>query len=540
MKQHEMILSEMSLEDKIGQMFMIGFKDLTLTQAVKDFINEKNIGFIDIFARNVTNIEQITELLNDVHQQGKTPPMIFTDQEGGVVCQFSELTSTCPSPMGLAAAGNTAFTELAAEILAEDMDLIGMDGFIAPTMDVNHEPDNPIIGLRSFSDDAETVKQQGQAFIRGISQIGLATIPKHFPGHGGSRLDSHLVLPSMDFSSEFFYSCDMLPFKAVAKDADFFMTAHISIPHIDSTGKPATFSSKFLTDILRKEFGFNGVLVTDCLEMDVVKNNFDPEEIIVNSIKAGIDVMLLSHSIDLQKELYDILLNKVKTGVFSEERINESVNRILAAKAKYNSLTTRKERDVKTAVKSIRKRRDMEDYISKHTIVMLRNKLNKIPLNCHQNIGIIEWEKTRSTIQLHEPTHTSYLEKFARKYFDKVDVLILPLKKSTSSAISEFLESHDNVIVAPFSRTPEVEMLQADMIRKILEMREDVIIIATGNPYDIRHFQDAKTYLVTFGFRDTQLKALFENITGKFKPQGKLPVEITGIFPRWYRSDSNA
>jgi beta-N-acetylhexosaminidase len=538
MKQHEMALAELSLEEKIGQMFMIGFKEEFLTPETLKFINECNIGFIDIFARNIVSVEQATALMNQLHQQAKITPMIFTDQEGGVVCQFAELTSTFSSHMGLAATGNPAFIELAAEILAEDMNLVGMDGFIAPTIDVNHEPNNPIIGLRSFSDDPQTVIDSGKAFMRGVQHIGLAAMPKHFPGHGGSRLDSHLVLPTLEFSEEFFEACDLPPFKEVAKDSDFMMTAHIAVPSIDCTGLPATFSSKFLKEILRDKLGFKGVLITDCLEMDVVKNNYSPEEIITYSIEAGIDVMLLSHSLDLQKKLYDILLEKVKSGQVSEERINSSVRRILAAKEKFGMLNNKKQKDISLAVKLVRSRREIEDYICRHTIVMLRNKLNKIPLKKEQRIGIIEWDKARSTVQLNEPAHTSYLEKFAKDYFCDVDVLLLPLKKVDSAVIKNFLESHDNILVAPFSRTPEVEMLQADMVREILKMREDAIVIATGNPYDIQHFQEVKTYLVTFGFRDTQIRALFDNLTGNFQPVGKLPVEIKGIFPRWYRNNS--
>jgi len=539
MKQHEITLAELSLEEKIGQMFMIGFKEEYLTPEFLRFVNDCNIGFIDIFARNIVTVEQATNLMNQLHQQSKITPMIFADQEGGVVCQFAELTSTFSSHMGLAATGNPAFIELAAEVMAEDLNLIGMDGFIAPTIDVNHEPNNPIIGLRSFSDDPQTVIDAGKAFMKGLGQKNMVAIPKHFPGHGGSKMDSHLVLPTMDFSEEFFESCDMRPFKEVARDADFMMTAHIAVPSIDPEGLPATFSPLFMTDILRGKLGFKGVLISDCLEMDVIKNNYSPEEIIDHCLAAGIDVMLLSHSLGLQQKLYEVLLDRVKTGVISEERINDSVKRILAAKEKFGMLLNKKHRDVSLAVKLVRSRREIEDYICRHTIVMLRNKLNKIPLKKEQHIGIIEWDKTRSTVQLNEPAHTSYLEKFAREYFSEVDVLLLPLKKTDSTVIKNFLESHDNVLVAPFSRTPEVEMLQADMVREIIKIREDAVVIATGNPYDIKNFHDVKTYLVTFGFRDTQMRALFDNLTGEFQPVGKLPVEIKGIFPRWYNYNTS-
>ncbi|HEX2983781.1 MAG TPA: glycoside hydrolase family 3 protein, partial [Ignavibacteriales bacterium] len=370
MKHYEMIFSELSIEEKIGQMFMIGFTGEKQSPAVVKFAKEQNIGFFDIFARNIVSVEQATELMNELHSIPKIPPMIFTDQEGGVVCQFAELTSTFSSHMGLAAAANPALVELAAKILAEDMDLIGIDGFIAPTLDVNHEPNNPIIGLRSFSDDAKTVIECGKAFVSGVHQVGLAAIPKHFPGHGGSRLDSHLVLPTMDSSEEFFAWRDMEPFRSVAKESDFMMTAHISIPQIDPTGMPATFSKYFLIDVLRKRFGFKGVLVTDCLEMDVIKNNYTPSEIIDHFIQSGGDVMLLSHTLELQMELYKDLLEKTQSGRIPIERIDESVKRILAAKEKYVGLAAHKQRSIQSAVKGARSKREIEDFICNHTIVI--------------------------------------------------------------------------------------------------------------------------------------------------------------------------
>jgi beta-N-acetylhexosaminidase len=537
MKQHEAVFSKMCLEEKIGQMFMVGFKEDHLTSTMKDFINEYNIGFIDIFARNVTSIEQITNLNNQLHSLAKIPPMIFADQEGGVVCQFGELASTFSSMMGLAATHNEGLIEIAGKILSEDMDLVGLDGFIGPTMDVNHEPNNPIIGLRSFSDDPDVVTQFGKAMIRGINQVGLVSMPKHFPGHGGSSLDSHLVLPTIGVSQEFYTSYDLKPFRAVAKTSDFMMTAHISVPSMESSRKPATFSKLFQTKILREKYGFKGVLITDCLEMDVVKNNYTPEQIVLNSIEAGIDVLLLSHSIDFQKTLYKALLSKVQEGYITIERIDMSVKRILAMKEKYAAIEKRKVRDVNTAINKIRNKREIEDFITKHSIVVLRNKLNKIPLPTSKSLGIIEWDKTRSTVQLNEHFHKSYLIDYAEKYFNKAEVLILPLKKTELPVIKTFLESFDNIIVSPYSRTIELEMLQGDMIREILRVRDDVVVVATGNPYDIRYFDDVKTYVATFGFRDTQMHALFDNLTGKFKPCGKLPVEIKGMFPRWYNNN---
>ena len=535
MEKYEKIIRQMTLEEKVGQMLMIGFFGTELPEDVKTFIERYNIGFVDIFARNVESLEQTTELMNQIHALAKIPPMIFTDQEGGIVCQFAELTSTFTNHMGLAATDNVAFTQIAAEILAEDMDLIGIDGFIAPTVDVNYEPDNPIIGLRAFSDDVETVTAHGLAFLNGVEQTGLAAMPKHFPGHGGSRLDSHLVLPSLECSEEYFSAMNLEPFIKLAPVSNFIMTAHIAVPQIDPSGLPATFSKVFLKDILRKKLGFKGVLISDCLEMDVIKNNYSPEELVNYTVEAGVDVLLMSHTLELQKEVLSILVEKVKSGEIPEKRIDQSVKRILFAKDRYHVLKEHKTRSTVLAKQKVRQKRDIEDFVCAHSIVLLRDRFHKIPVDTGINLGIIEWDKTRSTIQLHEPSHKSYLEATAKKYFSNIDVLILPLKKPEFSVIKSFLREHDEILVGPFSRTPEVEKLQADVIREILRLRRDVIVVATGNPYDIRYFPDVNTYIATFGFRDCQIKAFFEVLTGRFNAAGRLPVEIKNMFPRWYR-----
>ncbi len=534
------LLDRLTLEQKIGQMFMIGFPGYELPDAVAQFIQERNIGFVDIFARNISSVEQATSLMNSIHALAEVTPMIFTDQEGGVVCQFGELASTFVTPMGMAATGNPALAELSAEILAKDLDLIGVDGFIAPTVDVNYEPDNPIIGLRAFSDDVETVIEFGDAFIRGVEQAGLAPMLKHFPGHGGSRLDSHLILPTLESSAEFFRSCDLEPFRRLADKVSFVMTAHVANQDIDPSGLPATFSEVFLSGILRRDFGFPGVVITDCLEMDVIKNNFSVEEIVERSMAAGADVMLFSHTLELQKKAYETLVKRVERGQISEDRINESVARILAAKERYGLLTDRRMRDVEKAGKKVRSARWLEDFVSRHSIAVLRDRARKIPLSRKTRVGIIEWHKTRSTVQIREPLHTSYLEKHARKVFKHVDVLILPLQTPDFSTVKTFLKTYDEIIVAPFSRTVELERIQGDVIRELLKIRDDLIVVATGNPYDIRQFPNAKTYIATFGFRDCQIKALFDVLLGEFKPVGRLPVSIKGIFPRWHRCECDA
>ncbi len=528
-------MRKLSLREKAGQMFMIGFHGKELPGEVRSFINEANIGFVVIFARNVKSPSQVVELTNDIHSLGKVPPMIFADQEGGLVCQFGELAATFTSPMGLAATGQPSMAKIAGAGIARDMALLGVDGVIAPVVDVNRKPSNPIIGVRAFSDEPGTVIRFARRFLDGVKKTGIAPVLKHYPGHGGTSLDSHLALPSVDESEEFFRGIDLRPFSSLGREADFMMSAHVVFPAVDPSGLPATFSRRIMGKLLREEISFEGVMITDCLEMRAVRENFSPEEMVKFAIEAGADVLLASHSLEFQRELYNILLNLVKEGKIAEERINLSVARILRAKEKYG-LLSRRVKDPLEAEENLRQHREKEYEVCASSIALLRNRAGAIPVPQNRRVGIIEWAKAPSTVPISEAKRKSYLQGRAGEYFEKAEVLILPLKEPDFGKIKDFVASHDELLLAPYSRTPEAERLQGEVISEILKMKEDAIVCSLANPYDIRWFPEVKTYMAVFSFRDCSVKALFDVLTGRRKATGLLPVEIKGIFPRWHKA----
>ena len=186
------ILTRLSLEEKIGQLFLIGFLGDKLPQPVSEFIHQANIGFIILFARNIKNVNQIVHLTNDIHTCASISPFICTDQEGGTVVQFKELAATVISPMGMTATGDLNCARLAGELIGQEMDALGVDGVLAPVLDVNINEENSIIGIRSFSDDPERVVSFAAKFCEGISGQNIATCGKHYPGHGSTTEDSHL------------------------------------------------------------------------------------------------------------------------------------------------------------------------------------------------------------------------------------------------------------------------------------------------------------------------------------------------------------
>lgn len=527
------LLKGLTLKEKISQMFMVGFEGKRLSGEVNKFLRNYNFGFVVIFSRNAETGDQIFSLTEEIHSAGKIPSMIFTDQEGGPVCQFDGITSTFTSAMGLAATGAPIYAEIAGAGIGQDLSLLGIDGVLAPVVDVNREPDNPIIGVRAFSDEPSTVIRYATSFINGVKKYNIAPVLKHFPGHGGTTEDSHLILPTVEVSKEYFEATDLKPFISLASKVDFIMSAHVVFPLIDPSELPATFSKVFINEYLRRRIRFNGVLVTDCLEMSAVRERFSPEEMITLGIKAGVDVFLVSHTPEFQSQLYNILLDKVKSGKILEERIDSSVSRILRIKEKYG-LLKRKNKDrfnpglLNHSIK-------MEDTVCAKSVTVLRNFQQKIPLSKDVKPGIIEFEKVPSTIQISSAKRKNFLRKRAEECFPGSEILVLSLQNPDIEQLKNFIERHQEILVATYTRTPEVGRLQGKIVRKILELKGDAIVVALANPYDIRYFPLVSTYILTYSFRDCSIKALFDVLSGRKEATGLLPVEIKNFFPRWFK-----
>jgi beta-N-acetylhexosaminidase len=523
----------LSLKEKIGQLFMIGFYGEELPTEVEAFIEKNNIGFIILFSRNIGSIAGSVALTNHIHSLGKITPAIYTDQEGGLVVRFGEMAATVISPMGLAATGDPRNARIAGRIIGKEMNSVGIDGVLAPVLDVNFEENNPVIGTRAFSDDPEIVISYAGEFASGLNESGVAACGKHYPGHGGTVKDSHLEIPTAPISPEYFSRYCFLPFAALAKaDIDGIMSAHVKFPRI--TKDIATFSPYFIRELLREQAGFKGVIFSDCLEMNAVKDNFSPGKIARACVAAGIDVLCPSHHLDFQEELFRVLLFNVEKGIIPEKDIDESVGRVLKLKEKFNLLEKRKTVAAGRAEKQLRSSLAVEREIAGGAITLLRNGKNIIPLKKDKKCLILEWQQAKATTDSFDKETISPLIETARRYLPHIKSKTLKLGDKLPEDLKSLLSGYDYVIACPYSLNKKRARTLGRDIKQIIKTRKDVIVAAVGNPYDIRYFPEVETYIVTYGTRQVQLEAFFEVITGQVKPAGRLPVEIKGIFPRGY------
>ncbi|WP_438495352.1 beta-N-acetylhexosaminidase [Paenibacillus sp. IHBB 3054] len=336
----DMVVAEMSLSDKIGQMLMCGFEGTAVPDdGIRELVAKGGIGGVIYFARNVETPEQVARMTAELQQAaaegGKAPLWISIDQEGGMVARITEGVALMPGGMAIAAAGSVEDAYQAALISGRELSAMGINLNYAPVLDVNNNARNPVIGVRSFGESPEKVADYGAATIRGFQDAGVAATAKHFPGHGDTDVDSHLDLPTVRHDRARMDSVELVPFRrAIAEGVDAMMSAHIYFPALEQEKLPVTLSKAVLTGLLREELGYGGIIMTDCMEMNAIAEHYGTVEASVLAIEAGADIVLISHRADRQLAAIEAILHAVAEGRISETRIDDSVRRLLALKVK--------------------------------------------------------------------------------------------------------------------------------------------------------------------------------------------------------------
>jgi beta-N-acetylhexosaminidase len=347
-KENAEILSDMSLKEKIGQMILAGISETSLTSNTKDLVNNYHVGGIIFYANNLENPQQTVQLLNEMKSENapnRLPLLLSVDQEGGKVSRLPGDLIDTPTNAKIGAINNTQFSYEIGTLLGKELNAFGFNLDFAPVLDVNSNPNNPIIGDRSFGNNADIVSELGIKTMEGIQSQNIISVIKHFPGHGDTSVDSHLDLPRVNKSLEELKALELIPFtRAINNGADVVMVAHILLPQLDATF-PSSMSENIITGILRKQLDFNGVVMTDDMTMKAITNNYDIGKAAVESVKAGSDIVMVAHDYNKVVSTIDALQAAVEAGEISEERINESVSRIIQLKQKYN-LNSEKVQDV--------------------------------------------------------------------------------------------------------------------------------------------------------------------------------------------------
>lgn len=327
---------EMTSREKIGQLFMVGFLGTSVPPDLAAFIKDYKPGGVILFSRNLESVEQIVQLTNDLqHCSPKSPLLISIDQEGGRVSRLPKGFTIFPpcELIGRCHSGELAYA--AAATIAKELKAVGINMNMAPVLDVNSNPDNPVIGDRAFGSSAETVIEMGLVTAAGLHDHKVVACGKHFPGHGDTNADSHKELPVVGASRDRLETVEFPPFRrAVAAGIATLMTAHVLYKALDDQ-LPATLSREVMTHLLREQMGYDGVVLTDDLEMHAIVDHYGPGDAAVRALLAGCDMLLICKEREREIAAFEAVEKAVASGAIDTARLDQSVARIQRVKQRY-------------------------------------------------------------------------------------------------------------------------------------------------------------------------------------------------------------
>lgn len=535
-------LKKMTLEEKLGQLLVVyyfgGFLS-SESEQYKELLRqvEKNHvgGFVVQTRGSPLGIERsqvypTAVLANELQRHAKIPLLVTADFERGTAMRLDEGTSF-PHAMAVAATGSAQDAYTMGKITALEARAAGVHCVFAPVADVNINPDNPIINTRSFGEDPQRVAELVTAFVRGVEENGALATAKHFPGHGDTSTDSHLDLPKVSGDRARLDLVELAPFRAaIAAGVSTIMTGHLAVPAIEpNPDVPATLSPNILTGLLRKEMGFDGVVITDALDMGGVTVRYPPAEVAVRSIAASADMLLVPPVPDAALEA---LRESVASGRLPMTRINEAVTRILRAKAKLG-LHRKKLVDLDTISETFGKpeyARAAQD-ITDRSVTLLRDSNHLLPLDATKPMRMLLVAVAGDP----DPYPGEDLERELRWRVD----LLAAVRTDTRFVRVETVklpapETYDVAVVALFVRVADrkgtvgIPDEQAALVNQVLATGKPVVVAAFGNPYLIERFPSAPAWLAVFSNVDVAQRAAARAMFGQVAIGGKLPVSVPG------------
>jgi beta-N-acetylhexosaminidase len=539
----------LSLRQKVGQLMVIGFRGTEPSQEILRFIREDYVGGIILFSRNVGTIHEVlwltTQLQKTAYESGHPLPLLIcADQENGLVRRLGTDATLFPGNMTLGATDSEKLTWRVCRASGLELTKLGINMNLAPVLDINNNPKNPVIGVRSFGEDPERVSALGVAAIRGYQSSGVITCAKHFPGHGDTHLDSHLTLPTIPHDRFRLESVEFVPFKAAIQNGvDSIMIAHVCFPAIEpNPGVPATISHRVVTGLLRKELGFDGVITTDCLEMIAISETIGVAEGALAALKAGVDLIMVSHSHAWQREAIDRIVRAVKTGELSEARIDQSLARIQKMKQRYLQWETMlplfaaEELEVPDEVKCFDHVKLSEEVAVRGVTVVKASQLpfrpyrqQKVLVVCPRNQN---WMMVEDRMYENNP-----LAQAVEKVVSNVMAIEIsnPPNDSDFQLALELAEQADYIVIGTLEASRIKQ--QAKLVKRLWATGKPLAVIAIRGPYDIMAFPEVENYLVTYEFTPVCVEAAAAALFGRKNTMGRLPVTIPGLFKRGWRVD---
>jgi beta-N-acetylhexosaminidase len=522
------------LEHLIGQKLLFAFHGMEApSPGIVSAMKQYHPGGITLFRHlNIGTLAQtraLTESLQRLARDLNLPPLLIAaDQEGGQLMAVGDGTPL-PGNMALGASRSVDLARKAGEVLGRELAALGINVNYAPCVDVNVNPQNPVVGVRSFGGDPSLVAELAAALIKGMQSQGLAATAKHFPGHGDTATDSHHGLGKVPHSLERLKSVELSPFAAALKaDVKLVMTAHLAVPSIDGPdAPPATLSPNIINGLLRRDLGFDGVVITDAMDMRAIEQGEALRNEALRAVTAGADLLLITSDPGDQARAFEGLVRGAQSGRLSKDELQASVDRIARLK------TWLADQAASSDLSVIRSAEHMKfaDEIAERSITLVRDRDGCLPLklDTDQRIAVVVPVPQDLT-----PADTSsYVEpklvESIRVYHPRTNGFTLAYSPSEqeAAAVLAQVREYDAIVVGTINAC--VEKNQAGLVHELLKTGKPVIIIAMRLPYDAAAFPEATTIVCTYSIMEPSMKAVARGLFGFGEMKGRLPVTVPGL-----------
>ncbi len=534
----------MTLEEQIGQLLMVGFWGSTPSQEIIDLIQRYQVGNIILFSRNIRDACQVLELTQSLQMIAKEaghrfPLFIAIDQENGIVQRLGETATIFPGNMALGAIGSEEIAYKVALATGRELKALGINMNLAPVVDVNNNPANPVIGVRSFGEDPQQVARLGAAIVKGYHTAGIVSCLKHFPGHGDTAVDSHLALPMIPYALQRLEALELLPFRSgIEARAESVMIAHVSFPALTQHDMlPATLSPAIVQALLREKLGFTGLILSDCLEMKAISETFGTQLGAVMALQAGIDLVLVSHHYVQQRGSIEAVQQAVQAHKLPPQTVQQAAQRVLRLKARALSWNDILGSTTFPAYIGCEAHAQLQNQAYQLSTTLVRNEDALLPLHLNAGERIVVLSPQRNTTTMVEDRYYSddTLAAIIEQYHTNVSTLPVlsqgPRKRhSYYDSLLQTTSESDIFIVATVNA--HLDEQQAELVRYLISSGRCIIGIAVRNPYDLVAFPQLRTYLVTYEYTRPALAAAVRALFDKSQAQGHLPVCIPGLHAR--------
>ncbi len=516
-------MNQLDLRGLVGQRMVVGFGETEINEDIKDLISNYKIGNIILFKHNIKNNEQLKKLCRDlqelVQQHTGQEAFIAIDQEGGMITRLGQDGANVPGAMAIAATGKVENAFLAGKITGEQLSNVGVNFDLAPTVDVNSNMHNPVIGVRSYGDKPEEAAKYAVAMTKGLLEGGVYACAKHFPGHGDTNVDSHVGLPLIDKDINELEECELIPFRQVIEAGiPAVMTTHILFPKIEEDNIPATMSHKIITGLLKEKLGFKGLVVSDCMEMSAIKKYYGTVEGSLQAIKAGVDLVFISHTASFAREVSDALTEALETGQLSVKDMENTVEKIIGYKGKLRKKQKAYGFDVK-------KGREAAFDLLKQSITPVKLPADGFLMgNQPIFIGAPAFRASNVSNEQEAAQFADYMENNLGG--KGIRISPDPGKEELTEVIKQVKNAKDVSSIVIGTYNGHLYTGQLELIRELADLHTNILVIALRNPYDLRELPEGVYSIAAYEYTHKSLKAITEVLQKQFVPSGVLPVKM--------------